>query len=48
MKMFVLDVINPVGLVLFSPWTWVAVGVLVVAAAVGITLSIVRNRKNKK
>lgn len=48
MNIFVLDVINPVGLVLFSPWTWVAVGALVVAAAVGITLCVVRNRKNKK
>lgn len=48
MKIFALDVINPVGLVLMSPWTWVAVSALVVAAAVGITLSIVRNRKNKK
>lgn len=46
MKMFMLDVINPVGLVLFSPWTWVVVGVLVAAAVAGIVISL--KRKGKK
>ena len=43
--MFVLDVINPIGLVLFSPWTWIAVGVLVAAAVAGIIISVKRKKK---
>ena len=46
MKIFMLDVINPIGLVLFSPWTWVAVGVLVAVAVAGIIISV--KRKGKK
>lgn len=48
MKNFLLDVINPVGLVLLSPWTWVVVGLLVAGAVTGIVIATLRNRKNKK